>query len=116
MQSSKDITNNPAQQLKTSKKVSLVPKGITIGLAIATLCLSSAIYIFRLILGDDPNTVIRHALIIVPLFTLGVPLVFWLGALVMNKFKGMNIQTRNALTLGWLMACVGLLWLMGAYS
>lgn len=95
---------------------SLVPKGITIGLATFSLVLSLAGYGFRLMIGDDVGTVLRHAAVIVPTFVLGIPLFFWVGSRVLNKVKGMHIETRNALTLGWLTACVSMLWLMGTYS
>ncbi|MGP4716353.1 hypothetical protein ACTXGL_06925 [Psychrobacter sp. T6-6] len=95
---------------------SLVPKGITIGLATFALVLSLAGYGFRLMIGDDVGTVLRHAAVIVPAFVLGIPLFFWVGSRVLNKVKGMHIETRNALTLGWLTACVSMLWLMGTYS
>ncbi len=95
---------------------SLVPKGITIGLATFSLVLSLAGYGFRLMIGEDVGTVLRHAAVIVPTFVLGIPLFFWVGSRVLNKVKGMHIETRNALTLGWLTACVSMLWLMGTYS
>lgn len=95
---------------------SLVPKGITIGLATFSLVLSLAGYGFRLAIGDDVGTVLRHAAVIVPAFVLGIPLFFWLGSRVLNKVKGLHIETRNALSLGWLTACVAMLWLMGTYS
>ncbi len=100
----------------TESKRSLVPKGITIGLAMFALVLSLAGYGFRLLVGDDIGEVLRHAAVIVPTFVIGIPLFFWLGSRVLNKVKGMNIETRNALTLGWLTACVAMLWLMGSYS
>ena len=95
---------------------SLVPKGVTIGLAVFSFILSIAGYIFRLIAGDDVMAVLSHAVILVPIFVVGFPLLFWLGALVLNKLKKSNIQRRNALTLGWLLSCVTMLWLMGSYS
>ena len=95
---------------------SLVPKGITIGLAAFALVLSLAGYGFRLMIGDDVGVVLRHAAVIVPTFVIGIPLFFWLGSRVVNKVKGLHIETRNALTLGWLTACVAMLWLMGSYS
>ena len=97
-------------------RCSLVPKGITIGLATFSLVLSLAGYGFRLMIGEDVGTVLRHAAVIVPTFVLGIPLFFWVGSRVLNKVKGMHIETRNALTLGWLTACVSMLWLMGTYS
>lgn len=95
---------------------SLVPKNITVGLAIFSLVLSLAGYGFRLMIGDDVGSVLRHAAVIVPAFVLGIPLFFWVGSRVVNKVKGLHIETRNALTLGWLTACVAMLWLMGTYS
>lgn len=95
---------------------SLVPKGITIGLAIFALILSLAGYVFRLIVGDDVMEVLTHAAVIVPAFVIGIPLFFWVGSRIVNKIKGVNIASRNALTLGWLTACISMLWLMGSYS
>lgn len=94
----------------------LVPKYITVGLALFSLVLSLAGYGFRLAVGHELMDVLRHAAVIVPAFTLGIPLLFWLGAKVFNKVKGTHIETRNALSLGWLTACVSMLWLMGSYS
>lgn len=101
---------------KNKDEVSLVPMGFTIGLALFALVLSLAGYGFRLAVGDDLNEVLRHAAMIVPAFVIGVPLLFWLGSLVFNNLMGATIQRRNALTLGWLTACVAMLWLMGTYS
>lgn len=101
---------------ETKPPRSLVPKGITIGLAVFALVLSLAGYGFRLMIGDDVGVVLRHAAVIVPTFVIGIPLFFWLGSRVVNKVKGLQIETRNALTLGWLTACVAMLWLMGSYS
>lgn len=97
-------------------KVSLVPMGFTIGLALFALVLSLAGYGFRLAVGDDLTEVLQHAAVIVPAFVIGVPVLFWLGSLVFNKVTGATVQRRNALTLGWLTACVSMLWLMGTYS
>ena len=94
----------------------LVPKYITVGLALFSLVLSLAGYGFRLAVGHEPMAVLRHAAVIVPAFVLGIPLLFWLGAQVFNKINGTHIETRNALSLGWLTACVSMLWLMGSYS
>lgn len=95
---------------------SLVPKGITIGLAIFALVLSLAGYAFRLIVGDDLGEVLRHAAVIVPAFVIGIPLFFWVGSRILNKVNGLHIEPRNALSLGWLTACISMLWLMGSYS
>ncbi len=106
-------TNKQNDQLKAR---SLVPKGITIGLAVFALVLSLAGYAFRLLIGEDVSAVLLHAAVVVPAFVIGVPLLFWLGSRLMNKVRGMNIETRNALSLGWLTSCVAMLWLMGTYS
>ena len=53
------------QTPKSETQRSLVPKGITIGMAIFALVLSLAGYGFRLMVGDDVGTVLRHAAVIV---------------------------------------------------
>ncbi len=95
---------------------SLVPLGITRGLAIFSLILSLAGYVFRLLTGEAWQSVLQHAAVIVPAFVIGIPLLFWLGAWMMNRLTDANIQRRNALSLGWLLSCVTMLWLMGTYS
>lgn len=66
---------------RVPRQRSLVPKGITIGLAVFALVLSLAGYGFRLMLGEDVETVLRHAAVIVPAFVLGIPLFFgWVRA------------------------------------
>ena len=95
---------------------SLVPKGITVGMAIFALVLSLAGYGFRLMVGDDVGTVLRHAAVIVPTFMLGIPLFFWVGSRILNKVKGLHIESWNAISLGYLTSCVSMLWLMGTYS
>ncbi len=115
-----DKPTSPVQNNKNSsdkqQKRSLVPKGITIGLAIFSLILSLAGYGFRLMVGDDVGDVLRHAAIIVPAFVVGIPLLFWLGACVFNKVNGTDIAGWNAISLGYLTSCISLLWLMGTYS
>lgn len=112
-----EAVNNPEQSLQNeSKKPSLVPRGITIGLAVFALVLSLAGYGFRLMVGDDVGTVLRHAAMIVPAFMIGIPLFFWVGSRILNKLKGLNIEAWNAISLGYLTACISLLWLMGTYS
>ena len=113
----------PSDQQTTDKATSvpsneqhLVPKYITVGLALFSLVLSLAGYGFRLAVGHETMAVLRHAAVIVPAFVLGIPLLFWLGSRLFNKIQHTNIETRNALSLGWLTACVSLLWLMGSYS
>ena len=95
---------------------SLVPKGITIGLAVFALVLSLAGYGFRLMVGADTGEVLRHAAVIVPAFMLGIPLFFWVGSKILNKVKGMHIESWNAISLGYLTSCISMLWLMGTYS
>ena len=111
---------SPVQNDKNSsdkqQKRSLVPKGITIGLALFSLILSLAGYGFRLMVGDDVDNVLRHAAVVVPAFVLGIPLLFWLGARVFNKINGTDIAGWNAISLGYLTSCIAMLWLMGTYS
>ncbi|MEN8625728.1 hypothetical protein [Psychrobacter proteolyticus] len=116
--SSHEALNQQARQAlesETSQR-SLVPRGITIGLAMFALVLSLAGYGFRLMVGDDVETVLRHAAVIVPAFMLGIPLFFWVGSRILNKVKGLHIETWNAISLGYLTSCVSMLWLMGTYS
>lgn len=100
----------------TPKNPSLVPKGITIGLAIFSLILSLAGYAFRIIAGEEVGVVLRHAAVLVPAFVLGIPLLFWLGSKLFNKLNGTHIQGWNAISLGCLTSCIAMLWLMGGYS
>lgn len=95
---------------------SLIPKAVTIGLGVFAFLLAIAGYSFRLLVGDEPMTVLRHALVVVSFFMLVVPSIFVGGAWLLNKFTGSTIQTRNAWTLGWLISCVALLTIMGRYS
>lgn len=107
---------NAKHQNSDSQSRSLVPKGITIGLAMFALVLSLAGYGFRLMVGEDVGEVLRHAAVIVPAFMLGIPLLFWLGSRLLNKVKGMHIASWNAISLGYLTSCISMLWLMGTYS
>lgn len=111
---SEQSTEQPIQN--EIQQRSLVPKGITIGLAVFALVLSLAGYGFRLMVGDNTGEVLRHAAIIVPAFMLGIPLFFWLGSKILNKVKGMHIESWNAISLGYLTSCISMLWLMGTYS
>ena len=106
----------PQSQSQNPQQRSLVPKGITIGLAMFALVLSLAGYGFRLMVGDDIGEVLRHAAVIVPTFMLGIPLLFWVGSRIFNKVKGMHIESWNAISLGYLTSCISMLWLMGTYS
>ena len=100
---SEQSTEQPIQN--ETQQRSLVPKGITIGLAVFALVLSLAGYGFRLMVGDDTGEVLRHAAVIVPAFMLGIPLFFWLGSKILNKVKGMHIESWNAISLGYLTSC-----------
>ncbi|KRG33381.1 hypothetical protein AK824_10620 [Psychrobacter sp. P11G3] len=110
--------NQQAKQSLASEtpQRSLVPRGITVGLAMFALVLSLAGYGFRLMVGDDVGTVLRHAAVIVPAFMLGIPLFFWVGSRILNKVKGLHIESWNAISLGYLTSCISMLWLMGTYS
>ena len=101
---------------QSAEKRSLVPKGITIGLAVFALILSLAGYAFRILAGEEVGDVWRHAAVLVPAFVLGIPLLFWLGSKVFNKLNGMHIEGWNAISLGCLTSCIAMLWLMGGYS
>ncbi|MGP4863730.1 hypothetical protein ACTXGK_05990 [Psychrobacter sp. T6-5] len=114
---SHEALNQQARQSRseTPQRI-LVPKGITIGMAMFALVLSLAGYGFRLMVGDDVGTVLRHAAVIVPAFMLGIPLFFWVGSRILNKVKGLHIESWNAISLGYLTSCIAMLWLMGTYS
>lgn len=113
----RDLQDNNRNQLPHEHKPrSLVPKGITIGLAIFALILSLAGYAFRLIAGHDTTEVVLHAAVLVPAFVLGIPLLFWLGSRLFNKINATHIESWNAISLGYLTSCISLLWLMGTYS
>ena len=103
-------------QQAISQSTSLVPKGITIGMAAFALILSLAGYGFRLLIGEDVGEVLRHAAVIVPAFMIGIPLFFWVGSRILNKVKGLHIASWNAISLGYLTSCISILWLMGTYS
>lgn len=100
----------------TQTKVSVIPKGYTIGLAILAVLLSTVGYGFRLAFGEPWQQVVTHAVMIIPTFVLGFPLLMWLGAKVFTRITGNDVHHRNAITLGLLLSCVTMLWLMGTYS
>lgn len=96
---------------------SLVPKGLTIGLAIFAVILGLAGFGFRLALGETFADVLPNLIMTAAIFWVFVPSFFIIGSKILNKFSGKPpIQTRNALTLGLLFTCVAMLWLMSAYS
>ena len=110
------VANTVNQHQNEPQKRSLVPRGITIGLAMFALILSLAGYGFRLMVGDDVEAVLHNAAVIVPSFMLGIPLFFWIGSRIVNKVKGLHIEGWNAISLGYLTSCISMLWLMGTYS
>lgn len=117
LQNNQDNQDNHANQtVHQPQPRSLVPKGITIGLAVFALILSLAGYVFRLIAGHDTTEVLLHAAVLIPAFVLGIPLLFWLGSRLFNKLNGTHIESWNAISLGYLTSCISLLWLMGTYS
>lgn len=95
---------------------SVIPLGVTIGLFISTVVLSVAGYGFRLMAGDAVSEVVSHAIKVVPFFVFVVPMLIWLGSLILNKMGKANIHARNAWTLGWLLSTVAMLSIMGVYS
>lgn len=98
-------------------KPSLVPKGVTIGLAVFAVILGLAGFGFRLALGEKFADILPNLIVTTAIFWLFVPAFFVVGSKVLNKFSGKPpIQTRNALTLGLLFTCVAMLWLMSVYS
>lgn len=109
-------TRQTADLNSHSKTVGVVPLGFTIGLCLATLILSGAGYGFRLMFDDEPSAVLRHALVVMPVFVIGIPLLTWLGSFGLNKLGKTAIHPRNALTFGWLLSTVALLSIMGIYS
>lgn len=102
--------------MNNSTPPSVVPKALTIGLGVFAFVLAAAGYGFRLLAGDELNSVLRHALVVVSFFMIVVPSGFVAGAKLFNHFKGTNIHMQNAWTLGWLISCVAILTIMGRYS
>ncbi len=88
----------------------LVPLPMTIGLGLFVLAFSLGSFI-PLPPQDRPLSLIG---LVVLVHLLVVPLLFLIGAWLMNTFKGDGIHWRNALSLGWLIAGVWILWKMGA--
>lgn len=105
----KTDTNHP--------KPSLVPLGVTYGLAVFAVVLALAGYGFRLALGEPFAVLWRPMILTLLEFCVLLPVGFMAGAWVMNRLSGRApIQMRNAMTLGLLFSCVAMLWLMSAYS
>lgn len=96
---------------------SLVPKGLTVGLAIFAVLLGLAGFGFRLLFGDTLSQILPSLISTIGIFWLGIPFGFVLGSKLLNRYSGRPpIQARNALTLGLLFSCVAMLWLMAAYA
>lgn len=100
----------------TKQTAGVVPTAITVGLCLASIVLSVAGYGFRIMFGDSAQEVLRHAMVVVPAFVIGIPLLAWLFSILLNRFGNTNIHPKNALTLGWLLSTVALLSIMGVYS
>ena len=109
-------TKQDAIATPTPKPPSLVPMGVTIGLAVFALALASLGFGFRLLGGETVADVVRHALAIVAFFLIVLPSGFVAGAKLLNRIEGSHIATRNAFTLGLLISVVALLTIMGRYS
>lgn len=101
------------QQMTNSEKA-LVPIGVTIGLLVFALILGVAGFVVKIVLfGETIAQVLPQLVRMVAIFWLLIPCGFMLGAKIINKFSGkLPILPRNALTLGLLISCVSMLWLM----
>lgn len=107
-------TNNKIPTQTT--KPSLIPMGVTVGLAIFAFLLAIAGYGFRLLSGDSTSSVLRHALVVVSFFLVVVPSAFVGGSMLLNRLQDTYIHPRNAWTLGLLTSVVAILSIMGRYS
>lgn len=110
-------SQSPANTDLSNTKPSLVPIGVTYGLAAFAVVLALAGYGFRLALGETFDVLWRPMLLTLLEFCVLLPVGFMVGAWVMNRISGRApIQMRNAATLGLLFSCVAMLWLMSVYS
>lgn len=102
------------QNVAIADEKSLVPIGVTFGLGIFALILGLAGFVVKIVLfGETMAQVLPQFVRIVAIFWLLIPCGFMLGARIVNKFSGKPpILPRNALTLGLLISCVSMLWLM----
>ncbi|WP_394261917.1 hypothetical protein [Moraxella boevrei] len=103
--------------------ISLVPKGLTIGLAVFAFLLGIAGFVVKIVLfGENFQQILPSFVRMVAIFWLLIPCGFMLGARLVNRFSPIQaeqkqpIQPRNALTLGLLFSCVAMLWLMAGNS
>ena len=69
-----------------AKPVSLVPKNLTIGLAIFAIVLGMAGHGFRLAFGESLSQILPSVLTTVAIFWVGIPLGFVIGAKVLSYF------------------------------
>lgn len=104
------------QQQNTSNEKSLVPIGVTLGLGAFALILGMAGFFVKIVLfGETMAQMLPQFVRVVAIFWLLIPCGFMLGARIVNKFSGKPpILPRNALTLGLLISCVAMLWLMAS--
>ncbi|MEC7119776.1 MAG: hypothetical protein VXW65_07730 [Pseudomonadota bacterium] len=106
-----DLASQPnAQAANPTLRRNLVPLPITVGLAVFVLVFSLGGFV-PLPPEDRPLSLIALVLLV---HLVIVPLLFLLGAWALNTFKGERVHWRNALSLGWLIAGVWILWKMGA--
>ncbi len=106
------VQNTQIQNPLPSK--SLVPMGITIGLAVFAFILGIAGFLVEIFLFHKTVSQIMPSVVrVVAIFWLLIPCGFMLGARIINKYsQKSSILPRNALTLGLLFTCVAMLWLM----
>lgn len=109
MSENNDLINQPP---------SIVPKGLTLGLAIFAFLLGIAGFVVEIVLfGRTFAEILPNFIRVIAIFWLLIPCGFMLGAKILNKYSGKPpIQSRNALTLGLLFTCVAMLWLMAGNS
>jgi hypothetical protein len=89
--------------------VSRVPKSITIGLMVFSVVLSLAGFVL-LPVDERPLSVIA---IVFGVYVLLIPLAFVIGSQIMARVTKDQIDWFNALSLGYLVSCVAMLWKMG---
>lgn len=112
----KNDINTPSEHTKLTAQPSpitpsLVPMVFPIGIALLILLLTGLSFLFM------PNLTWVFALKVLFVYLAGIPSVFLVGSMILNKVSAdLAIQKRNALTLGLLFSCVFILWKMGAYS
>lgn len=88
---------------------SLVPAYLTIGLGVFAVILSLAGFVF---LPAEARPVSTIA-IVFAVYVIALPAAFLLGGWLMRYVTGDQVHWRNALSLGFLVSCVAMLWKMG---